>query len=87
MRFAPASRARPARPANTHQREVMRGDSRWLVMWLAVFSASLGLLVAIWTIYRATGPHPEIDAGLRWIRREARSLVPGLKRSPHARTF
>ncbi|MFN8542968.1 MAG: hypothetical protein U0807_01960 [Candidatus Binatia bacterium] len=53
-------------------------DRRWLLLTVAVFLASLGLLFGLYSIYRASGPHPEILIFMRAITRLAHWVLPGL---------
>lgn len=66
----------------THEQDAIRSDRRWLVAWAGGFAASIVLLVGVWAVYRATGPHPQIRTFIRQLKHEARWLVPFLKRRP-----
>ena len=74
-----------SRPVTRHQREVLRVDRRWLLMWLASFLLALGVLAAAYGVYKLTGPHPEFRAFLRQLKHEARWIIPGMKRKPNAK--
>lgn len=78
-------RVNAARIESAHRREVARTDRRWLMAWAAIFLASFGLMAAVHGIYRATGPHPEVQVFLRRVRHHARWLIPGLKGRPNWR--
>ncbi|MCW5893903.1 MAG: hypothetical protein KIT14_25650 [bacterium] len=70
---------------SAHRREVARSDRRWLMVWAAIFLAMFGLFAAAHGIYRATGPHPEVQVFLRRVKHHARWLIPGLKSRPNWR--
>jgi hypothetical protein len=74
----------PSRTVRHHERDVARVDRRWLVTWVASFLGSLILFVLSYSVYKATGPHPEMTVFLRQLRHEARWFIPGLKQKPHA---
>ena len=74
-----------SRPITRHQREVMHLDRRWLVTWVASFMGSLALFFAAYGVYKATGPHPQVQVLLRAVKHEVRWLIPGLKGKPNAR--
>ena len=56
-------------------RDVARTDRRWLVMVAAVFSLTVGSLLGVREIYRATGPHPEIAVFVRRVKYYANGLL------------
>lgn len=70
---------------SAHRREVARSDRRWLLAWTAIFLTMFGLLAGVHAIYRATGPHPEVQVFLRRVKHHARWLIPGLKSRPNWR--
>jgi hypothetical protein len=63
----------------THREGVARSDLRWLLAWIAVFVASILLLLGAHRIYRWTGPHPQVTVFIRRLKHHARWLIPGLK--------
>jgi hypothetical protein len=74
-----------SRTLTRHQREVARIDRRWLLTWLVSFVASLTLFFGAYALYKATGPHPQVQVFLRAVRHEVRWLIPGLKKKPNAK--
>jgi len=73
------------RAASQHRREAVRSDRRWLVGWVAIFLATIGLMIGGVVLYRATGPHPEIQTFLRRVKHEVRWFIPFLKSKPNKR--
>ena len=71
-----------SRSITRHQREVMQHDHRWLLTWVASFMISLAFLSGAYSVYKVTGPHPEIRAFMRAVKHEVRWLIPGLKGKP-----
>ena len=67
------------RASRTHREGVARSDERWLLVWLAVFAASILGLLAAHQVYRLTGPHPQMTALIRRVKHYTRLIVPGLK--------
>jgi hypothetical protein len=62
--------------------DIARSDRRWLLTVLAVFVATVGSLLGVREIYRATGPHPEVVVFMRRVKFYANSLLrQRLKRS------
>ena len=74
-----------SRSLSRHQREVLQLDRRWLLAWLASFTASLLLIFGAYAAYKVTGPHPQVTLLLRQLRHEVRWLIPGLKGKPNAK--
>ncbi|HXJ32548.1 MAG TPA: hypothetical protein VMS22_00790 [Candidatus Eisenbacteria bacterium] len=74
-----------SRVLTRHQYEVRQIDRRWLVAWIGSFLASLVLFFAIYGVYKATGPHPQVTVLMRHLKHHARWLIPGLKAKPNAR--
>jgi hypothetical protein len=64
---------------HTHREGVARSDLRWLLAWIAVFVASILLLLGAHQVYRWTGPHPQVTVFIRRLKHHARWLIPGLK--------
>ena len=56
-----------------------RSDARWLLVWLAVFAASILGLLAAHQLYRLTGPHPQMTVLIRKVKHYTRLIIPGLK--------
>jgi hypothetical protein len=71
--------------SSQHHREVVRSDRRWLIGWVTVFVATIGLMFAGVVVYRATGPHPEVRSFMRRVKHEVRWLIPFLKGKPNRR--
>jgi hypothetical protein len=67
------------RTGRSHRQVVARSDVRWLLVWLAVFAASILTLLAAHQVYRMTGPHPQVTVLIRKLKHHARWLIPGLK--------
>jgi hypothetical protein len=59
-----------------HRRESVRADRRWLIVWTSLFVAWMALGGIVLLIYRATGPHPEMNAFIRRVKHEVRWLIP-----------
>jgi len=72
--------------ASRRDREVLRADRRWLLVWTFAFVGSLVALFGAYTLYRVTGPHPQVAALVRGAKHHVRWLIPGLKRRPNAKT-
>jgi hypothetical protein len=60
--------------------EMLEDDRRWLLLIVAVFVLSVGLMVVTYHIYHATGPHPQAKLFLRQVKHVVRLVLPGLKR-------
>ena len=63
----------PAARSRTRD-DVARADRRWFLLVILVFLASVGALLVMRMIYRATGPHPEVRYLIRRLRFHANSL-------------
>jgi hypothetical protein len=53
-------------------------DTRWLLIMIVGFAASLLVLALAYWLYRLTGPHPGVMLVLRRLRYYARWLLPGI---------
>jgi hypothetical protein len=56
-------------------KDLARTDRRWLLTVTAVFVATVGSLLGVREIYRATGPHPELIVFVRRVKFYANSLL------------
>jgi hypothetical protein len=54
---------------------VTRTDRRWLLTVTLVFGVTIGSLLAVREVYRATGPHPRVAAFARRVQGYANSLL------------
>lgn len=59
---------------------VAQSDRRWFLVLAAGFVVSIGGLLSLHAIYRATGPHRKVTIFLRTLKRQFRHLVPRFRR-------
>ena len=64
----------PERPPREDD-EVARGDRRWFLAAVLVFTGSVGGLFGAREIYHATGPHPEVTLLVRRLKSYANRLL------------